>query len=1107
MSNGTSSSNSTPYTLTTNSALMDDYIYTADVLVSQNSPAPIAVFTLNGQSQALFINANEALCQIVPSPGQTAAGWSVSEVGTTTNVDVVAAGQQNDGTTHGFYADSSNLYHIALGAGGWSTPDTLPLASFIRVANNVATGELLAYGVDANGDLLIASETTDGTWTTTTITVPSTSLDGTTPMVLFTDTQNDWIMAVQANLSSGGQLDVYQGSMSGTVNGPSTVPITTGAVDQILVSYWNDNAAMFLFNDVNGNLYWTVGGSGTANQIPNATVTSGGAIVDYDNMLHCYMVNSNSTGLLSVLHQTGWSDGAPQWAPIIPLNSGFVSVATDINPFDAVSFFAVDVDGALWFLTQDQTTGQWWSGKAQMPGDQAVAYNVSQYRTLCTFTDAQNNPVPGLNVSITASTTSAILVSGVFYTVSSSTAASLTTDASGTLTISQIGSSLSAPQLTFSASGLASSVTFDPSSGIHMYLSGIGTLNPGAANSLPQFGTSTLQSATVNNAPLAPAVTNNGNLATSAVQGISGSFATSSQTAGPDMAGWALDLSDPENPRFMTFATREDLESYRQTVVPGSTSGFLEFLDDIWEGIKNAVITVTSWVVDVVKKTVSLVTDLGSFVGLLLTGIEDVVAVVQSIFALIGAAIDDLLDWLAMQFNWQAIWNTATAFSAALAQAFPYIQGVISQYASSIGSSYFQDLETQITQTFDAAIAQLGGKIGSLEPSQSSLPSWVSEVTSMLSLAQNNWLLDKIAAYFGDGPSFAANTQLSDAWTTLTSTLTTAFTTAIADLVELFGDFLTDLATAAGGIMDVAPALVLELSKLIILRVLSVLDTIVQDVLTFAAAAAGAAGDLLSAPFELPFLLGIFQDILQDLGVTATPTIADLFCLALAIPITLTYTAIYGSEPFPGGTLPQTAAAPGTGNPPLIQWCQCALIIAWGFFNAALDTNPSKAPSTWLCYADVIVPILIVVFLWPGGVPFGPIPTGTALDAANNANWLVGLAPPILDAGWMLAANCLPIPATTISRYNDPYGKWLDTLVGSVNLVTGVNTIVQNVNGGGSWYSPGYLANITGPLPAFLQVLMLDRLVTSTDGGSQAVKIVVDVGIGGVMTGLLCLTA
>lgn len=468
---------STPtYTLTSSSALSDDYILTADVLVDLQSSAPVGVFSPGGQPQALFIRSDGVLCQIVPSSGTGASGWHVSTVGTTSGVNQVAAGVQMDGTSHGFYTDSVNLYHVANSGGAWSAPDVLPFCSGLGVATNPLTGELIAFGVDSGGNLLFVRER-NGRWAATSLETGN-SLVGTQPVLLLVDALCDWVFAVPGTATSGGQLDVYQGSPTAVTAGPRAVAVPE-PVAAVLTGFWMDNSALFLFTDIHNNLYSNVGTTAHVVKLESGLVKNAAAVVDLVNAIHLYSIDPN--GMLSVLHQVGRESAiGPKWAPRIPLDTGFLAVYVDSNPTDATALFAVDAEGALWYSAQDSVSGTWSTTQAQMPSG-ARGYQVAQYRTKIQVVDQDGNPASNLSIGVTSSAPSGVLFQGLWYPTSTKLSATIATDATGAATLSTIALGVSTPSLTFSATNLTPPGPINPAGAVQKYLGGSGTLNGGRA--------------------------------------------------------------------------------------------------------------------------------------------------------------------------------------------------------------------------------------------------------------------------------------------------------------------------------------------------------------------------------------------------------------------------------------------------------------------------------------------------------------------------------------------------------------------------------------------------------------------------------------------------
>ena len=1125
------------YTLTSSSTLSDDFIWTADVLVNTTTASPVGVFQTDDQPQALFVRADGVLCHLVPTAGQSAAGWTIAPVGSTTGVTQAVAGVQNDDSAHGFYTDGASTYHIALVDGVWSSPSTLPHCSGLNITTNFITGELIAYGIDDDGKLLfIRQQSQGGSWGAASLGT-RTSLAGNKPVLMLTDAACDWVMAMPGTgQNGGGALAVYQGSSTAILSGPAQVA-TPNNVSEVVLGYYMNNSALFLFTDTNNTLYTNVGATTNVVAIPNLSVAHAAAVVDVDNLLHLYAVDPK--GQLAVLHQTGWDNTTgPIWAPAIPLDSGLQRLFADANPADSAAFFAIDAEDSIWYYNQDDTTQLWSAVKAQMPGG-ANSYRIAQYRTQITILDQNGNPAPNLSVDVSAATASAILVQGKLTPIGPAQPVTLTTSAAGTVTLSTIASDVGSPALTFSAAGLTSPPPLNPAADVHAYLTGAGALNGGTSQQLPTFSATTLQQATVNGAPLAPKTQDKDTgtqLANTAFSGVQQMFQI--QTAGntvagmahvPKVVGFALDFTDPKNPTYTPFLTQEEYDAHRSGtfLAPSVAAGLgswwddvKDFFEDVWEGIKNGVIAVTKFLVHiadaVVDLTVQIFNEVHDLVGMVVSGIESVISAVQGIFAWIGAEIQKLIDWLKWLFDWNDIADTAHALEQALSQAFPYVAGVIEDQGKQLVDGFFGKLETQVSNAFNTMIAQVDPSqtLGTLTPSTSSNPLaqavWspkarllaagafgadVSPATlkSWSSDVQNNWLMEKIESFLGNSATWGQ----VDLLTKPLGDLKSSFDIVVHDFQDALDDFATFWQTALNDpaqIGTVGVAALLGAAKEVALAVLAFLDGIIDALMDVLGEAIKAAGNVITAPLRLPFISALFDLIGELTGIDMPKiSVSGVFCFALAIPITTLYKIIKGSSagPFPGGTLPTGDAAAVFGASldastaqQAIQFTAAGVAALWALMDTGLDT----VDDAWMVFKilDVVAPTILQVFTWPGGIPFTLIPLSTGEEIASFANWIVGWVVVGIDIALLVAGAISWAPQSTIARYQDPVGKILLSAIGAINLVAGIIASSLGATGG------AIAANILGPLPVLTQFLRLDSLVEASEGLTQAIKLIID---------------
>jgi hypothetical protein len=1112
-----------PFSATVSCTMSEDYSATSDVLIG-GTAAPLAVFhDYSNSTETLAICADNFLYHVARNLSNE-SGWTLTPVHRAGSVDQVAAGTDGlDNLVHAFFTAGGQLWHAALNSDdSWTESGTMPLCTGLAVTNVPLSGELIAYGVTSEGKLQVARQQDDGSWVAAAWTFPR-PLDADATLLQMTD-DHSWVLATKA--ATGAGLTVYSGTDGTVMPGPMELS-TPAPVAQVLVGYPHQGSVLFLFTDTSGTLYSNVNVTDVVAQVPNVKVSKARAGVDRAGLLHFY--GTDAKGTLSVLHQTGWGGTGPVWAPGIPLDAGLALPAVGSNPRDVGAFFAVGQDGALRFLSQDPVTSSWAAARAQRPST-AEPYHLTQYRAQVSVVDANGNPVAGLPLTLSASTAVSVVVSGTSHLVSTTAHAELCTDGRGTVTLATPALSLHAPTLTLSADGLES-VPVTPDGGVHAYLAGSAGLNgkpPLTSSSLA----STLQTATTSDgSQLAPAAASHPDVAGAAANGIMHSFgavagsARAAALADAGIVGFALDLNDLSKPSFTPFTSLDDLEAHRSGLQAGnlglSWDDFVNFAGDVWHGIQQAASAVMHWVVDLVHKSVDLLTQIGDelvlLAGVAIDGIREVISIVHSICNRIEAFIEKVIDWLRAFFSWRDIWDTKLAFEEALRNSVSFLGTFVDQRAEPLVSGFFAGLEQQVRDAFGhipakATFADLAGgsslaryaapERGSAEravPSRAPVllsgPQGSLTPGDFTADSQHNWLLDKLSTYFGAGPSLTTAVDLSGPLGELSNAFATAGTQ--------FTDALDAFATAARHAIAHPPDLpatpvhqLLDQLEQMIIAGLGFADHVIEALLKLVKAALTGLGEFLATPLDkLPVigpLIGVIEGIL---GIDPSQvTVTGVFCLVAAIPVTLAYKITHGAEAklFPGGKLPSGAvSSPGGLGDPVADACKYCAVGAtalWALFDSCLDLVPD-AGNIVFSIIDIVFPTLIQVLTWPSGVPFTPIPDQKPLDRANLVNWSSGWAPILIDLAMLVAPELPFSPGVkpSIARYVDPWGKAVLSLAGGFSLAAGLAAIGIDSSDGGS-----VAANILGPLPNASQALRIDGFVEASEGVTAVLKVFLD---------------
>jgi hypothetical protein len=618
-------------------------------------------------------------------------------------------------------------------------------------------------------------------------------------------------------------------------------------------------------------------------------------------------------------------------------------------------------------------------------------------------------------------------------------------------------------------------------------------LNPGSANPLPQFSAATLQQATVNGQPLAPGASSS-SVAAAAVSGIGSALSVGS--GGSQTGGWMLDLRDRTKPRFRSHATDGAFRAARAAEGvrdDGIWSELEQFADDVWEGIKNGVIAVTQWVVDAANALVTLTVEIAGAVqtlaDLALSGIETIVSVVQSIFVAVGALVADLVSWLLMEFGWDAVWNTKLALESAVTQAFPAFLAIVQGAQPQLTvKNFFTGLQSQISSAFNAISTQYTGTVGATLATPGGDTSSADLLMSMTTSVQGSWFFDKATSTFSSTPGFAlyTSTGVGASLTAFTATVTSAWVATLESAVSGFNTFLTTTLNDPSQFASVVLATLLGEIKTLVIAILAFLDAVIEALLSLAIEALNAVANALASPVTYPFLLGVMQEVLAGIGVTLpAPTILDIVCFALAVPVTLYWGIAYGTQPFPGGTYPPAAPAAemyaARLQPPSSTQVAGVAALVWMGFDAALDALTDAQFGTvvsdlqqFFGAVGLVVPVAINALTWPG-TAFSAPPT-SAQGAAFIA-WCAGWGPPVLDA-------CSLLTDGTLARYVDPVGKLVMSSFGAVWFAANIFALFS----GTATTTAGVVSSIAAPLSTMTQFLRLDPQTPQT----TAIKVAID---------------
>lgn len=1168
----------TPATIATDSRLLSDFVLTNDILLDASALNPLAVFAnAQGQSEALAIHADDGLLYHVYRDAG-ASGWNLQEVGGGMQVsEVVADRDHQDGAVKAlFVGPQSEVYAIAQSTDGtWSAPqDVACQASNLGITGMFDAGAamktLAAYGVTADGHREIFIPAGGPQWGFLDY---SDSLQS-QPLQLIPSESGAWSLYAVI----GGQLACTVVDFD-VMGNPWTFPTEADGFEvkrlkQLVTIPGMTSILLALDAD---QLLWAIVpvSANTVSWLPVSNLTMSKACVtrraDDATKLQLYALDTD--GHLWVIRQNYTTDeGMPVFYKQVPLGDNFVHIATPPNANTSAEFLGLDTGGALHHMFQDPATMRWTVAPVLQPA-QSTPQNVSRYHTVATVYDANNLPVPNVTVTITPAAATSLWIDGATVYTAADQPVTGQTNAMGKVTVASPAFTLHPPALTFSV-GAVSAPPVNPAKAVHAFLSGAQALN-GMAPMDPQ-GT-TLLNATVTDAhgnqePLAPNLASipdtaaQAKLAAKAATGIVNAMNYPLPGATAPVAGWALSLRDPLNPTFVTFATADELHAYRaakRAAQPPSDdwSDVATFMGDVWHAIDTTFVQATDWTVDAINQvvdiTIQIESDLVQLTNIAVHELADLVSMVQSIFAAIGAFIENVIEWLRAVFDWHDIWNTKLVFEHMFLGAIPALQFFIDKRAKVDAGTFFAGLKVKVESAFQDAQPYVQGKtfadVSQAPSPASALPAVgaqdaINPLDVLMRSAETMWVWGSIFHYLPGSKSLdfdppvdltgsidTLSGQLADTLTDLQNAvngtgLVTDMTAAYQDLDKFFHD-VTHYQSGQSPSDIFNGKLVsdfLSLTLAFINVALDVLDVIVTAVLDLLDSMLGYLEDVLTHALDIPVLSWLYEQIQSENDSSQTPqklSIIGLCALMLAAPATVSYKLASNNQaPFSDDDVQNILAwnfvAPGSGSArgvhtgvggqpflsPIASGVDKGLYMALCLSMAGLDVfldglNPPDlrqptAPSS----SDPAVTILN----WADVVNSAllqivSVPNDESWFGNDAENWIDG----VWIAGWALPVvnAALLFPNIQKSLRSPEWGKVMLSVGGFAVMACGIAAAVKGTQATPPMKNGWDIANaILSPMDDAFQFLRLtcveENTYTLSLWAKEGLNLVADVGAG-----------
>lgn len=915
--------------------------------------------------------------------------------------EVVIGQHSNGGIQYAFFIMNNNLWSARLVGtigdyGGYWTEIGQVFAgcSSIAAVNDPANYALLIYGVSVGGNFVLVQYNESNKWVAAEHTIKP-SLKGIRPHFVF---DGSWLTYAVIN----SQLYVGQGSLRSPA--PTLNPAKTNGAParlQSLISFSTSPHGMSgtLLAAIDSlNQVWIVSGSGGTTyftQLSNAVEPGLGPVQGVVAMLRpvegARLYARDRNNMLWIIRQTGtiinkapvpntivWSDWHPLGNTCIALGTG-CTIPAPGSPLSApVDLFSLDAGYEVNVLSEDATTGALTDLVMLKPdGTNADAEYVTRYVSQITVsgTDSRtgnSTPQVEFQLEVTSSEAIGIWVGSNLYNVSSEKPALLTTDQLGRITFAFFASDLHTPTFFFKAEGLNDPPSLYPAHAINKYLAGDSDAIPNRPVFTPDGSAllnAQMQTGPGWNTDPTPFVqSQNKDKAPKVADAITSIYALPVDPDGTS-GQWSVAAEQPADM---------------------SASGFwhdlCKFPHDIEHAIKQDALKVLDIVVKVEERvvafTMQLASGLSQVLHLAINTIRDIVSAVKSVFRYVERGIEEAIDWLKALFNWNDIINTKNVIEACL-------NGIMTKlvenfnpnspvYAGTLFDKYMDELESSVLSGFDKAkehfsrhqtFAQCADSVpypeGARPIGNNPLDPASLQGAQTSNGTQTNYVHTHVNNYTNQGGTFPTGDGSSD------NILQSFFESiernlkqgkfkdehmkTIDSLKSIFSDpanfanvVMYDIITAFEDLVDI---------------LLKVIQGVIDALISLTGGAIAGFQVMMNKPINIPVISWIYREVAHH-----PLTILDLFCLILAVPVTLLYKLTFG---LPHATAPFTKQQADDivatlSNPATFPW---PAIACTGASNANLPVGSFPFPGS-----QILIPMSYVALamadMWADAIAF-----------------------------------------------------------------------------------------------------------------------------------------
>lgn len=666
----------------------------------------------------------------------------------------------------------------------------------------------------------------------------------------------------------------------------------------------------------------------------------------------------------------GSYDPTTDW---VNLGGPYDTIACPASMIYGPELFAVDLNNSVYHkaLTPESTSSQsspvWVTGKIAQPvASSDTPQSVSSYAMHVQPVDANGNPVANQVIEVTADHAVTVVVNDIAHSIGPSTPLPLATDGSGQLTVNYQSLDLKPPVITFTISGATVSRWCQGDS-VEVKSTDTDPVAP-STQSVSNRLQNNDPTRTVSNSSLTTAQTQTGTCpATGQDKSIpqlmsqsyadgdpDGSACTSLMNVGSwidpnntnadgtidasrlPVRHWRIDFAHPDGVRYeiLTEAQARTLfaeaEKKRQrstglAALGGSSGGFghvCEFFKHMFTQLSTFAATVEQ---DATTGLYELKVAFNETMTFIVSTAKDAGAAAETIFSKIAdgieavandvySAIERVIEWLKMLFEWEDIVHTHTVIKNAIntglknlittfADADTAICGWLDTAQTEIDKALAQVESTFSESTsFNSLVNGLGPATGAAagaltDTSTNTLANTQTQNTQQQNAGKANYVSSKANNYYGGQTSPTALSAAVAASSDPAGAITQAFVDSIfsnadyATYLKQLTDFMNDIWSNPQDFFNLIIQALFEAAMDIMNLVISCIEAVLTAIAGLVEDAINAAYDVLNATIDIPILSWLWENVISG----SPLSFLDLVCLLSAVPVTIIYKLMYGA--------------------------------------------------------------------------------------------------------------------------------------------------------------------------------------------------------------------